>query len=124
MRRKKRSKFLPILLLLLVLSAIVALWVGFSVGPESEMSLTSGFDAADEVALLGPRNTLMATALEPERGIGEVQVEFEQGGQARILAQTAHTFRSPWKPWVTPDQTQVQRYLTAESLRSARLSRF
>lgn len=112
MRRKKRSKFLPSLLLLLVLSAIVALWVGFSVGPEPRLSLTSGFDAADEVALLGPRNTLTATALEPERGIGEVQVEFEQEGQVRTLGQTAYAFRSPWKPWVTPDQAQAR--LTVE----------
>jgi len=108
LRQKKRSKFLPTLLLLLVLSAIVALWVGFSVGPEPQLSLTSGFDAADEVALLGPRNTLTATALEPERGTGQVQVEFEQEGQVHTLGQATSAFRSPWKPWLAPEQAQAR----------------
>ncbi len=112
MRQKKRSKFLPSLLLLLILSAVVTLWVGFSVGPEPKLSLTSGFDAADEVALLGPRNTLTATALEPRRGIGQVQVAFEQQGKVRILSQAASVFRSPWKPWLAPEQAQTR--LTVE----------
>jgi murein DD-endopeptidase MepM/ murein hydrolase activator NlpD len=94
--------------LLLILGAVAALWVGFSMGPEPELSLTSGFDAADEVPLLGPRNTLLATALESERGIGQVLVEFEQEGQTRTLGQATHAFRSPWKPWAAPDQVQVQ----------------
>ena len=99
MPRKKRSKILPTLLALLIGGGILALWVGFSVGPPPQLSIASGHDGADEQPLLGPQNTLMITASESRRGVGAVRIEFEQAGRMRTLAEASHSFRSEWKPW-------------------------
>jgi murein DD-endopeptidase MepM/ murein hydrolase activator NlpD len=60
------------------------------------------------VSLLGPDNALSVTVAEPVRGVGDVQVEFQQEGGTRTLAQVSHPFRSAWKSWAPVPQAQVQ----------------
>ena len=111
MEKRTRSRVLPAVMVILAGGVALALWVGFSLGPEPEIVIRSEFDGVSgggEHPVLGPSTDLTVEVREPRGGVGGVRIEVEQNGQTRTVEETESPWRSAWTPWRRPPRPELE----------------
>jgi hypothetical protein len=110
--RKKGGKVVRVLLVLVVVALVLTFWVGLSVGPEPAIEIRAEHD------VLGPSQTLTVAVAEPRRGLGRVEVVFDQEGRKRTLETFVSEERRGFAPWgaVPVPETEIEVAIDRESL--------
>ncbi|MEE4270322.1 MAG: M23 family metallopeptidase [Thermoanaerobaculales bacterium] len=90
--RKPRKKLRAVLVLVVITLLAVVGWLGFRVGPDPEIMLSTDYPA------VGRATIVTALFSEPGRGLGEIRLELIQGDRIEVLDREIFEPGSPL-PW-------------------------